>query len=38
VIWGGSTGLTARKAATRIGTRVALVEKGPLGGTCVNHG
>jgi pyruvate/2-oxoglutarate dehydrogenase complex dihydrolipoamide dehydrogenase (E3) component len=38
VIGGGSAGLNALKAATRTGPRVALVDTGPLGGTCVNHG
>jgi len=38
VIGGGSAGINALKAATRAGARVALVDTGPLGGTCVNRG
>ncbi|KAI5171586.1 glutathione reductase (NADPH) [Nematocida sp. LUAm3] len=39
VIGGGSGGLAAsRRAAFKYGKRVCLVEKGDLGGTCVNKG
>jgi pyruvate/2-oxoglutarate dehydrogenase complex dihydrolipoamide dehydrogenase (E3) component len=38
VIGGGAAGINALKAATRAGARVALVDTGPLGGTCVNRG
>src|SRR6202158_1450639 len=36
VIGGGSGGLAAAQRAAEYGTRVALVESGRLGGTCVN--
>jgi len=38
VLGGGAAGINALKAATRAGARVALVDRGPLGGTCVNRG
>ncbi|PYM82202.1 MAG: hypothetical protein DMD84_18350 [Candidatus Rokuibacteriota bacterium] len=38
VIGGGAAGINAVKAATRAGANVALVDTGPLGGTCVNRG
>ena len=38
VIGGGAAGINALKAATKTGARVALVDTGPLGGTCVNRG
>jgi len=39
VIGGGAAGINALKAAvTKAGARVALVDTGPLGGTCVNRG
>jgi hypothetical protein len=38
MIGGGAAGINALKAATRAGARVALVDTGPLGGTCVNRG
>ena len=38
VIGGGSGGLAAAQRAAEYGARVALVEAGPLGGTCVNVG
>jgi glutathione reductase (NADPH) len=38
VIGGGSGGLAAAQRAAEYGARVALVESGPLGGTCVNVG
>ena len=38
VIGGGAAGINALKAATGVGARVALVDTGPLGGTCVNRG
>jgi glutathione reductase (NADPH) len=38
VIGGGSGGLAAAQRAAEYGARVALVESGPLGGTCVNLG
>ncbi len=38
VIGGGSGGVRAARAAARLHARVALVEGGALGGTCVNAG
>jgi pyruvate/2-oxoglutarate dehydrogenase complex dihydrolipoamide dehydrogenase (E3) component len=38
VIGGGAAGINALKVATKVGARVALVDTGPLGGTCVNRG
>lgn len=38
VIGGGSGGLAAAQRAAEYGARVALIEKGRLGGTCVNVG
>ena len=38
VIGGGAAGITALKTATKLGARVALVDRGPLGGTCINRG
>jgi pyruvate/2-oxoglutarate dehydrogenase complex dihydrolipoamide dehydrogenase (E3) component len=38
VIGGGAAGINGLKAATKAGARVALVDMGPLGGTCVNRG
>src|SRR5215468_7049761 len=38
VIGGGSGGLAAAKRAAEYGARVALIERGRLGGTCVNVG
>lgn len=38
VIGGGSGGLASARRAARHGARVALIAKGPLGGTCVNVG
>lgn len=38
VIGGGSGGLSAAERAARYGVRCALIEAGPLGGTCVNVG
>lgn len=38
VIGGGSGGLSAAERAARYGTRCALIEAGPLGGTCANVG
>ncbi|MGD8854607.1 MAG: glutathione-disulfide reductase [Gammaproteobacteria bacterium] len=37
-IGGGSGGLSVAERAARYGARCAVVEKGPLGGTCVNAG
>lgn len=38
VIGGGSGGVRAARMAAQRGARVALVESGPMGGTCVNVG
>lgn len=38
VIGGGSGGLAAAQRAAEYGAKVAIVESGPLGGTCVNVG
>jgi glutathione reductase (NADPH) len=38
VIGGGSGGLASARRAAAFGARVALIEGGPLGGTCVNVG
>ena len=38
VIGGGSAGLVATSAAAQLGARVALIEKGVLGGDCLNVG
>src|SRR5210317_999659 len=37
-IGGGSGGLSVAERAARYGAKCAVVEKGPLGGTCVNVG
>ncbi len=38
VLGGGSAGVAAAVKAARLGARVALVNAGRLGGTCVNVG
>ena len=38
ILGGGAAGINAAKAAMTSGARVALVDRGPLGGTCVNRG
>ena len=38
IIGGGAAGINAFKAAVTLKARVALVDQGPLGGTCVNRG
>ncbi len=38
VIGGGSGGMASSRRAAKYGARVAVVERGPLGGTCVNVG
>jgi pyruvate/2-oxoglutarate dehydrogenase complex dihydrolipoamide dehydrogenase (E3) component len=38
VVGGGAAGINAVKVAIALKARVALVDRGPLGGTCVNRG
>jgi NADPH-dependent 2,4-dienoyl-CoA reductase/sulfur reductase-like enzyme len=38
VIGGGAAGINALKQGVKLGARVALVDPGPLGGTCINRG
>ena len=38
VIGGGAAGINAAKAALALAARVALIDRGPLGGTCINRG
>ena len=38
IIGGGAAGINAAKAAMGLNARVALIDRGPLGGTCVNRG
>ena len=37
-IGGGAAGITAAKTAADLGARVALADRGPLGGLCINRG
>jgi pyruvate/2-oxoglutarate dehydrogenase complex dihydrolipoamide dehydrogenase (E3) component len=38
VIGAGAAGITAAKTAAELGARVALADRGPLGGLCINRG
>ncbi len=38
VLGGGSAGVAAAVKAAQLGAKVAVVNSGPLGGTCVNVG
>ncbi|MDF2097493.1 dihydrolipoyl dehydrogenase family protein [Aquibaculum arenosum] len=38
VVGAGSAGLTAAAAAARLGARVVLIERGRMGGDCLNYG
>ena len=38
VLGGGAAGITAAKTALGLGASVALVDRGPLGGSCINRG
>jgi len=38
ILGGGAAGINALKAAVTLAARIALVDRGPLGGTCVNRG
>ncbi len=38
IIGGGAAGINALKAARDLKATVALIDRGPLGGTCINRG
>ena len=38
IIGAGAAGINAAKTAIALKARAALVDRGPLGGTCVNRG
>jgi hypothetical protein len=38
IVGGGAAGINALKAAVALKAKIALVDRGPLGGTCVNRG
>lgn len=38
IIGGGAAGINAAKTALGLQARVALIDRGPLGGVCVNRG
>ncbi len=38
IVGGGAAGINGLIAAVRMTARVALVDRGPLGGTCINLG
>lgn len=38
VIGGGAAGINALKEGRKLGASVALVDRGPLGGACINRG
>ena len=38
IVGGGAAGINALKAARDLAATVALIERGPLGGTCINRG
>jgi pyruvate/2-oxoglutarate dehydrogenase complex dihydrolipoamide dehydrogenase (E3) component len=38
IIGGGAAGITAMKTGLKLGATVALVDRGPLGGACINRG
>ena len=38
VVGGGAAGVNAAKAALALGASVALIDRGPLGGSCINRG
>jgi len=38
IVGGGAAGINALKTAVTLGARTVLVDRGPLGGTCVNRG
>ena len=38
IVGGGAAGINALKTAVTLKAKVAVVDRGPLGGTCVNRG
>jgi pyruvate/2-oxoglutarate dehydrogenase complex dihydrolipoamide dehydrogenase (E3) component len=38
VIGGGAAGINAAKTALKLEKSVALLDRGPLGGSCINRG
>ena len=38
IVGAGAAGINAAKTARSLEARVALIDRGPLGGTCVNRG
>ena len=38
IIGAGPGGYVAAKKATKLGMSVVIIEKGPIGGTCINRG
>jgi pyruvate/2-oxoglutarate dehydrogenase complex dihydrolipoamide dehydrogenase (E3) component len=38
VLGGGAAGITAAKTAVALAASVALIDRGPLGGACINRG
>ncbi len=38
VIGGGAAGINALKEGRKLGATVALLDRGPLGGLCINRG
>ncbi len=38
IVGGGAAGINALKTARDLGASVALIDRGPLGGSCINRG
>jgi pyruvate/2-oxoglutarate dehydrogenase complex dihydrolipoamide dehydrogenase (E3) component len=38
IVGGGAAGINAMKVARDLQASVALIDRGPLGGTCINRG
>ncbi len=38
IIGGGAAGINAAKAAVKLKASIALIDRGPLGGACINRG
>ncbi len=38
VIGGGAAGINTLKEGIKLGATVALIDRGPLGGACINRG